>query len=67
QKLKDFGCELHSIPEDVDRELCRVADEFYAEKAAVDPLFAEILNSQNEFRKSYEQMSNLETPLYKRA
>lgn len=61
-KFRDYGCELYHLPEDVERALLEEAKEFYDEKAAEQGgLFAEILESQREFRKAYNEMSSLES------
>ncbi len=51
----DIGVSAEILPEELLRELNRVADDILNEEAAKDEDFAEILASQRAFRKSYAQ------------
>lgn len=52
-ELKAYGTEFVSLPEDVQREVVRIANDYYDMKAAEDPFFAEVLKSQRDFAKRY--------------
>jgi TRAP-type mannitol/chloroaromatic compound transport system substrate-binding protein len=54
QKYVDYGIKVYPLPEDIEREMLRIAEEYYEEEAAKDPFYAEILQSQREFRKILE-------------
>ncbi len=51
QKFIDYGTIVQKLPSTIEEEFQRVAAEYYAEKAKADPFFAEVLSSQNEFKK----------------
>ncbi len=53
EKLKAYGTQFVSLPEDVQREVVKVANEYYDMKAAEDPFFAKVLESQRDFAKRY--------------
>ena len=54
-----IGVTAQQLPEEVLREIHRVAEEVLAEEAAKDPVFAEILASQKDFLKDYEHWKRL--------
>lgn len=54
-ELKDYGVVLAPIPQDIEDETYRLADEFYAEKSAASPSFAEIYNSIQDFQTAYRE------------
>ena len=64
QKFKDYGNEVLSVPAEVDEAFFKAANEFYDEKAAEDPFFAEVLESQRAFQASYNQIKSLNTSKY---
>jgi TRAP-type mannitol/chloroaromatic compound transport system substrate-binding protein len=50
QNFIDYGCEVQPLPQAVEDEFLRLAQEYYDEKAAEDPFFAKVLESQREFK-----------------
>ena len=52
-ELKAYGTKFVVLPEDVQREVVRIANELYDREALEDPFFAEVLESQREFVKRY--------------
>jgi len=64
QSFRDYGCVLTHLPYDVEQAFLAAAEEFYTEKAdEAGPLFAEILESQNNFCSAYSYQAGLNTPL----
>jgi TRAP-type mannitol/chloroaromatic compound transport system substrate-binding protein len=62
QNFLDFGCEVYHLPIEIEEEMLRVADEFYAEKAEKEgAFFREVLESQKEFARTYAEMAELNT------
>lgn len=57
--LRDFGCEVLRVPEEVEAELLRQAQIFYEEKCAEDPFFAEVYQSLMDFKESYEGVQEI--------
>jgi TRAP-type mannitol/chloroaromatic compound transport system substrate-binding protein len=53
-KYLEYGSIVRQLPKEVEDYLISVGDEFYAEKAAADPVYAEIIESQNKFREMCE-------------
>jgi len=50
QKFIDYGCEVQPLPQAVEEEFLRLAKEYYDEKSAADPFFAEVVESQRKFK-----------------
>jgi len=53
-KYKAAGIELSPLPKDIEDEMYRVAEAYYDEQTAKDPLYAEIVKSQRDFIKICE-------------
>ena len=51
QKFKDYGTKVLRLPTEIEDAFLETAAEYYAEKAAEDPFYAEVVNSQDEFQK----------------
>jgi len=64
KKMKDYGNILISLPEEVQREIEKVAAGYYDELAAKDSFVAEVLKSQREFAKAYRELQNFQYPYY---
>lgn len=60
--LKEYGTEFVYLPEDLQREIVKVANEYYDEKAKEDPFFAKVLESQREFAKRYRAFKAFAQP-----
>jgi len=59
-----YGNTVYHIPQAIEAEMLRVANEFYAERAqTASPLYKEILESQQKFNADYKTMAGLNTPL----
>jgi len=65
QELKDYGCIIEPLPADINVAILAEAEKYYAEQAAKDPFYAEVWQSQTDFRKLYDELMNLHTPLLK--
>ncbi|PID58249.1 hypothetical protein CSB45_04055 [candidate division KSB3 bacterium] len=53
-KFKDAGCDVYKLPKEVEEAIASEAEKFYAAKAGSEkPIYAEILNSMNNFGASY--------------
>lgn len=55
QNIKDYGTIVEPASKEIVDEMVRQAEIFYDEKAAEDPFFAEVINSQREFQKAYRE------------
>jgi TRAP-type mannitol/chloroaromatic compound transport system substrate-binding protein len=53
QKFKDYGCNVEPASQIIVDEIVRQAEIFYDEKAAEDPLYADVLESISNFQKNY--------------
>lgn len=51
-KYKAYGVTVAPIPKEIEDELVKQADIFYADKAAKDPLSAEVIKSMRDFQKA---------------
>jgi len=61
---QDYGVVIGPIPCDINSALRAEAVKFYAAKSAADPFYAEILNSQTEFYKLFNEAETLAMPIY---
>ncbi len=61
-KLKEYGTKTHKLPEDVQKEIVKKANELYDRKAKEDPFFAKVLNHQREFLKKYRAYKSFTQP-----
>lgn len=50
QKFIDYGCDVQPLPQAVEDEFLRLAEEYYNEKSAADPFFAKVVESQRAFQ-----------------
>jgi TRAP-type mannitol/chloroaromatic compound transport system substrate-binding protein len=50
-KFIAYGCKVSPLPADIEAALYKAADEVYAQKAAKDPLTAEVLKSMQSWKK----------------
>jgi TRAP-type mannitol/chloroaromatic compound transport system substrate-binding protein len=55
QKFVEYGCEVVTLPSDVEIAFEEAAIEFYSEKAAADPFYAEVYNSILAFKSEMRQ------------
>jgi len=62
QALQDYGTEFVSLPESVQSEIADLAFAFYEEKAAEDPFFAKVFESQKTFVSQYRAVKALQQP-----
>lgn len=53
-KYIDYGTIISKLPKEIEDEVIRLANEYYDEKAAADPLYSEVLKSQLEFKEICE-------------
>jgi len=64
EKFREYGCDLSHLPADVERAFLAEAAAFYTEKSAKEePIYAEIVNAMNAFKKAYSAYSALDAPL----
>jgi len=61
-KMLDYGVQCMDMPSEIDKELIRQAEIFYATERTKDPLFDEILTSQEQFRSLFETLTTLDNP-----
>lgn len=52
-ELIAYGTKFVILPEDLQREIVKVANEYYDRKALEDPFFAKVLESQRDFVRRY--------------
>jgi len=62
QKIVDSGIEVITLSQEVQDEIIRVSDAFMAEKAAADPFFAKVWQSQQDYLKAYRHMKSVVQP-----
>lgn len=55
QKYLDYGISVEPASKEIEQEMTRLADAFYAEKAAKDPFWAEVLDSIQAVKKTYRE------------
>lgn len=53
-KYEDYGTQVEKLPEAIDEEFVKTAQEFYDEKASGNPFFARVLESMREFKELCE-------------
>lgn len=61
--LREYGCIIERLPAEINEKFLAEAKVFYEEKSAADPFVAEVLASQAEFARLYEELVLLHTPL----
>ena len=61
-KLKDYGVKFFKLPDEVQKEVVKKANELYDRKAKEDPFFAKVLNHQRAFLKKYRAYKNFTQP-----
>jgi len=54
-KYKAYGVQVANIPKDIEDEVSKQAEIFYAEESAKDPFFAKIYKSQRDFQKAMRE------------
>ena len=61
-KLKAYGTKMHKLPEALQKEVVKKANELYDRKAKEDPFFAKVLASQRDFLKKYRSYKDFTQP-----
>jgi TRAP-type mannitol/chloroaromatic compound transport system substrate-binding protein len=61
-KLKAYGTKMHKLPEALQKEVVKKANELYDRKAKEDPFFAKVLAHQRDFLKKYRDYKNFTQP-----
>jgi len=64
QEFKEYGTVVNYIDPKVQQQLAAIAKEFFDEKAAKDPFFAKVLNSQRKWAKTHKGYRDLMNPQY---
>jgi TRAP-type mannitol/chloroaromatic compound transport system substrate-binding protein len=64
ENFKNYGVTVEKLPADVERALLDEATKFYAEMSAKDPLYGEIVASQDAFYEAIKDYDELFTPQY---
>jgi len=54
EDIKDYGVVVQPIPEEVDKAFMEEAAKYFDEKAAGDPFYARVVDSQKEFKRLME-------------
>ena len=62
EKMKAYGVKAFELPQDVQKEVVKVANALYDRKAKEDPFFAKVLNHQRNFLKEYRAYKNFTQP-----
>lgn len=62
EKLKQYGTKMHKLPENVQKEVVKRANELYDRKAKEDPFFAKVLNHQRDFLKKFREYKSFTQP-----
>ena len=62
QKIVDSGIEVIILSQDVQDEIVRVSDQFMANEASKDPVFAKVWQSQKDYLQSYRFMKSVVQP-----
>jgi TRAP-type mannitol/chloroaromatic compound transport system substrate-binding protein len=55
EKYKAYGIQIKTLPKDIEDELAKQADIYYAGKGATDPFYAKVLDSMAKFKKLAEE------------
>jgi TRAP-type mannitol/chloroaromatic compound transport system substrate-binding protein len=61
-KLKAYGTKFYKLPEAVQKEVVKKANELYDRKAKDDPFFAKVLAHQRDFLKKYRAYKGFTQP-----
>jgi TRAP-type mannitol/chloroaromatic compound transport system substrate-binding protein len=61
-KLKAYGTKFYRLPEAVQKQVVKKANELYDRKAKEDPFFAQVLKHQREFLKKYRSYKDFTQP-----
>jgi len=64
QSFEDYGCAVEKLPADVEREVMKAATEHYAEMSAKDPIYAEVVASQDAYYQAIKNYDEFVTPQY---
>jgi TRAP-type mannitol/chloroaromatic compound transport system substrate-binding protein len=64
EKFKQHGTEFVSIPPETQKEIKKRAEALYDKKAASDPFFKKVIESQRAWLAKYEPYDELMTPGY---
>ena len=59
EEFKKYGTEIHYLDPEVQKQLASMAKIFLDQKAAKDPFFKKVLDSQRDWQKSYKTYSDL--------
>ena len=62
EKLKAYGTKFYHLPDEVQKQVVKKANELYDRKAKDDPFFAKVLQSQREFLKKYRAYKDFTQP-----
>jgi TRAP-type mannitol/chloroaromatic compound transport system substrate-binding protein len=63
-EFEKYGTVINYLDPKVQKQMAKLADEFFDKKAAKDPFFAKVLNSQRKWMKSYKVYRDLMNPRY---
>ena len=64
QFFKEKGVQIQYLSPEIQKGLAAKADKLMAQKAAKDPFFAEVWESQKKFRRLYQDYKKVMTPQY---
>jgi TRAP-type mannitol/chloroaromatic compound transport system substrate-binding protein len=63
-EFQKYGTEINYLDPEVQKQLAKIAADFFDKKAEEDPFFAKVLKSQREWMKSYKLYQDLMNPRY---
>ena len=58
-EFKKYGTKIHYLDPKVQKQIAEIANKFLDKKAAKDPFFAKVLESQRSWQKSYKTYYDL--------
>jgi TRAP-type mannitol/chloroaromatic compound transport system substrate-binding protein len=61
-KLKEYGTKMHRLPDSVQKDIVKKANELYDQKAKEDPFFAKVLAHQRDFLKKFRAYKSFTQP-----
>jgi TRAP-type mannitol/chloroaromatic compound transport system substrate-binding protein len=64
EMFKAYGVKIAPIPCDINSALRAEAEKYYANRAAADPFYKQVLDSQTEFYRVFNEAEELHRPIY---
>lgn len=64
EEFKAYGTKIHYLDPKIQKQMVKLAEEFFDKKAAKDPFFAKVLKSQRKWAKSHKAYRDLMMPQF---